>query len=185
MVTELGGFATGEPVQSEPVQANVSNTILQKPIDSVRIGEKEYTIPAPTLATIIRVSELVSQCPVMPVDGDPSALKDSDIIYYSLHFAKEYHVLGEVLAVMILGAKVCDEPVTKRNGLLGIHRVTKSRKAWLGDEILNSIRPTELLKLLIRLVQSLDIAPFFAVTTSLNAINLLRPTKRKVSEVVP
>lgn len=158
---------------TDPISTLAGQTILQEPLTDIHIGAHTYDIPSPSIATLIRVSELLAQTPLIPTED----LKASDIIYTSLHYAKDYRIIGLVVAVLVLGAKTCDEPVTHRHGFLGLRRETHKRCEWLAIDVLETMTPTEVLQLLVQLIKTLDIAPFFAITTSLNAINLLRPTK--------
>lgn len=154
------------------IEQDVSRAILEQPLLKTKIGKITYSIPSPTLATLVRASEIIAQLPIMPTERT----SETDVIYYSLHFAKDYGRLGELLAVFILGAKTCDETVTIRHGF---KRKKSTKRELLGNEIMLSKSPKEVLDLFLQLLKGIEIAPFFAITTSLNAINLLRPTKTK------
>ena len=55
--------------------------------------------------------------------------------------------------------------------------VIVDRKAELSKIILDNIRPSVMLNIIIRRLNDLEIGDFFGITTSLSEINLLKPTK--------
>lgn len=84
----------------QTIESKVASAILERPVASIELEGVKYDIAPPSIATLILVSEIVSTLPeVKPVSGDK-------ILYSVLHIAKDYRALGDIVAVLILGAKV-------------------------------------------------------------------------------
>lgn len=151
--------------KNETLESKVANVLLQKETE-IQIGKKTYKAAPPTLATLIAVSELISKLPHYHLDGE-------NVVTESLHIAKDCKVIGDIIAVLILGAK----PPTPRTFLLRWLRREKQDQQRLATEILHELSPTQLHSTMAALLNSLNIADFFALTTFLLDINL---TKKKV-----
>ena len=156
------------------IEQQVAETILQKVTD-VKIGDKTYSVAPPTTATLILVSEAVSQLPHLKLD-------EKNIVGEVLSVARDCRVLGDVAAILILGAKGLTESVTRRRRVFWpFYSVsvteTIDRKAELSREILDNYSPSELHNLIASLLKGLDLGDFFGLTTFLTEVNLLRQTK--------
>lgn len=164
------------------IEQKVSETILQQP-EEITVGEKKYKAAPPSIATLILVSEAVSRLPQLKLDTEK-------VVEESLSVAKDCRALGDIIAILILGAKHLTETVKHREikekrYLCGLLRrkheveveVTIDRKAELAKEILENISPTNLYILFATLLQKMQIQDFFGLTTFLTEINLLRQTK--------
>lgn len=156
------------------IEQQTASTILQKPIE-VRIGESLYKVAPPSAATLILVSELVSQLPTIRLNSD-------NVLIESLYVAKDCRILGDIIAVLVLGAKGVQEErevVTKK--LFGLREIKHTevidKQAELADKILKELSPRILSKLTIDILGSLEIADFFGLTASLLEVNLLRQTR--------
>ena len=147
--------------KNETLESKVANVLLQKETE-IQIGKKTYKAAPPTLATLIAVSELISKLPHYHLDRE-------NVVTESLHIAKDCKVIG----VLILGAK----PPTPRTFLSRWLRSEKQDQQRLATEILHELSPTQLHSTMAALLNSLNIADFFALTTFLLDINL---TKKKV-----
>ena len=163
-------------------EQKVSDTILQKPIE-VSVGDRKYTAAPASTATLILVSEAISLLP--PAKLDPERLVED-----SLSIAKDCRPLGEIAAILLLGAKNLKETVKVRQKVekrrfFGLVKVTETietervidRKAELATELLDDLSPRELNNLVVSLLQKMELGDFFGLTTFLTEINLLRPTK--------
>lgn len=163
-------------------EQKVSDTILQKPIE-VSVGGKKYTASPASTATLILVSEAISLLPHAKLD--PERLVED-----SLSIAKECRPLGDIAAILLLGAKNLKETVkvrqkVEKRRLFGLVKVTETietervidRKAELAAELLGDLSPRELNNLVVSLLQKMELGDFFGLTTFLTEINLLRPTK--------
>ena len=167
--------------EKKNIETKVSETVLQLPED-FQIGDKTYSVESPSVATLILASEAISRL--------PKKYDTTDILQNSLSMAKDCRPLGEVAAIIILGARHLTETVTERETvrkprMWGLWYVTEEievertydRKEELTQELLELYKPSELHQLIARLMMKIQIADFFALTTFLIEINLLRQTK--------
>lgn len=166
----------------ETVEQKVAREVLQQPED-IKVGGKTYKVYPPSTATLILASEAISQLPQLKLDQEKLA-EDS------LYAAKECRMLGEIVAIFLLGAKHLTEtvkaPQTKEKrlfwGLLRFKRTVLveqviDRKAELARQLLEELTPRELHNLTGQLLNRMQLADFFGLTTFLIEINLLRQTK--------
>ena len=159
------------------LEQKAADTILQRAA-KVNIGGKEYEAAPPSIATLILVSEAVSRLPQRKLD-------EKSIVSECLAIAKDCRPLGDIAAILILGARHINEkandPQTERKGLfrrLFSHKQKHiTKKEALAKEIIDTYTPTELHGLIAMLLQRMDLADFFALTTFLTEVNLLRQTK--------
>lgn len=168
-------------MENKTIEQKVASAILEKNIGEIEIDGTTYKIGAPSIATLILISEIVSQLPVVKND-----ITNDKIIYAVLQQARFYKPLGDLAATLILGAKHLNEEIieveTKRS-LFGLIRRKKEvkkiidRKAELAEKIMLNVSPRELLTLIIRRLNNMEVGDFFAITTSLSEANLLKPTR--------
>ena len=156
------------------IEKQVAEAILQKPKE-IKIGEEIYRVAPPTTATLIMASELISQLPEWKLDNEK-------ILSESLCIAKDCRFLGDILAVLILGAKgVRGTKEVVRKRFLGLvlekKTVEVDRVALLSEKLLGELSPAELNNIMVELFRMMQIADFFGLTTSLLEINLLRRTR--------
>lgn len=165
------------------IESRVAATILERNVGSLDIDGETYEIAPPSLATLILVSEIISTLPIV------EEVKDKDRIYSALHYAKDFKAIGDIAAVLILGAKNLTEKrecIVEKRRLFGLIRrrktitVTINRRAQLAEQILQNVRPSILYDVIIARLKQNEITTFFAITTSLNAANILKPTKEEV-----
>jgi hypothetical protein len=168
---------------NETIESTVADTILEKEVATITIDGETYNIAPPTVATLILISQIVSRFPAV------ERVTGAAVVNSVLHHAKDFEALGELAAVMILGAKHLTETrtvVTYEKKWFGLRRIahthteTIDRKSILADKIMKSYSPTKLYDLIISRINNLDIASFFVITTSLAEANLLKPTKEVV-----
>jgi hypothetical protein len=159
---------------SDNIEKRAAETILQKP-QEIQIGGKTYLVAPPTMATLILASELIAELPAIKLDRE-------NVMTETLCVAKDCRVLGDILAVLILGAKnvrTTEEVVEKR--LFGLVKDRKQmvvdHQAELAKKLLDNFPPNEINNLLARLLRTMQISDFFGLTTSLIEINLLRQTR--------
>lgn len=164
------------------LEEKVADTILQK-VDEIKVGNKTYKVSSPTIATLILASEAVSRLP-------KTVLDPQKVVEESLSIAKDCKALGEVAAIMILGARHLTERIKvrekttkrylfgliKRNREVEVEKVI-DRKAELARELLETYSPRSLNMMLGGLLHKMELGDFFGLTTFLTEINLLRPTK--------
>ena len=165
------------------VEQKVAAAILEKSVGSIEIDGDVYEVAPPSIATLVLVSELVSKFPV--VENVPR----DKAVYSVLHNAKYFKPLGEVAAVLIIGAKGLMgggsrwwERLLGVFGYKGCAARAAARKEALALAILENVRPTVLFDLVVRRLEDMEVGSFFAITTSLSEANMLKPTR--VGEVV-
>jgi hypothetical protein len=147
------------------------------------VGGNTYKAAPPSTATLILVSEAVSQLPKIALDAEK-------IVEETLSVAKDCRILGEIVAILILGAKNITEikktpQIKEKRYLWGLIRVKKTveveevinRKEALAREVLEELSPRELNNTVTSLLSSMNIADFFGLTTFLTEVNLLHQRK--------
>lgn len=165
------------------IESRVAATILERTVSTLEIEGVTYNIAPPTIGTLILASEIVSFFP--QIDD----IDDKQRIFMALFKAKDFKMLADLAAVLILGSKRLTEErevtVEKRH-LFGLikrnHRMkqTVDLRAELAKKILDNVRPSVLFEVIVRRLRDNEIMTFFAITTSLNAANILKPTKAEV-----
>ncbi|MCX6222485.1 MAG: hypothetical protein NTZ69_16055 [Bacteroidia bacterium] len=88
------------------IETKAADTILEKP-KGVTIGAKTYTVAPPTVRTLIEASKLIAQLPAIKLDT-------GNVLMESMAIAKDCEIMGEILAVLIMGAKT-----QKKQSILG------------------------------------------------------------------
>lgn len=161
-------------------EQRVADAVMQAPVE-VTVGATTYEVAPPTLATLISVSEIVSHLPRLP------EVENGDIITSALSYASECESLGLLAATLILGAReakvpaVSERPSSLLSRVLRLVRRERTPKVTRGEvlarEILETLSPVELQAVVSDVLKRMEISNFFALTTFLNAVNLLRPTK--------
>ena len=167
---------------SQTIESKVKQTILQDATEII-IGGKAYQVAPPSVATLICVSEEVSKLPHIRLEAEK-------VVDEVLSVAKDCRPLGNIIAILILGAKglteTCKavETVEKRRfwGLIrSVEQVEVEtvidHKATLARTILEDLSPSQLKSLTGQLLSKMEIGHFFGLTTSLIEANLLRPTR--------
>lgn len=172
-------------------EQKAAQAILQKPI-RIKVGKKYYNVAPPTTATLIEVSAAISDLPQFIDDHDK-------VVQTVLANAQDCRVLGDVLAILILGAKglTVERPRTiteERKVWWGLRTVTTTKevveqvdvKAELAATLLDELSPQELNTTISNILARLGIADFFALTTFLHEVNILKPRKVvKTNETTP
>lgn len=161
-------------METEKIEQQVAGTILQKTIE-VHVGDMVYEAAPASTATLILVSGLASQLPTVQ-------LSEENVLVETLSIAQDCRVLGDILAVLILGAKGLKETreviEPKLFGLWSKKKtVVIDKQAELADILLKELSPRSLNSLLVELLTSMEIADFFGLITSLLEVNLLRQTR--------
>lgn len=162
------------------IEERVAETLLQDST-KVTIGGVEYSAAPPSIATLAVVSSLISLLPQRKLDKN-------NVVQESLSIAERGPILGEIAAVLILGARVSKERVKvqqtqKKRYLFGLIRMERSietestKMKQLADEINDTLTPAELHALVANLLRSMNLGDFFALSTFLVDVNLLRAKK--------
>lgn len=139
-------------------EKRTANAILQE-ARTVEVAGVTYEVAPPTAATLIRISEMVSEMP--EIDGT----SEDEISEVMLH-GKDCKKVGEIIATCILG-----EPQRRTLSYKREHKT-------LSRNVLFAFSPSELSSLFSDLiVNRMEVGFFFQLITSLSAANLIKPTK--------
>jgi hypothetical protein len=155
-------------------EGRVADTILEKPFE-VNIGGVTYKVAPPSLETLIVVSEEVAKIPQYDVDK-------SEIVSESLRVAKDARPMGDILAILILGAgKLKSTRMEPEKTFLG--RVTKWRQievdnvAELSEIIRKKLTPSRVNNLTNKILGKMEMGFFLGSFIFLREINLTKPTR--------
>lgn len=156
------------------IEKKTANAVLQKSLE-IRIGDQSYHAAPPSCATLIRASELVAELPALRLNAE-------DIASETLYVARQCGVLGDLVAVLILGAKgLRERQEVVKTRLWGLIRqvevVEVDRQAELAQAILHELSPSQVRTTIVKLLRQMEVADFFGIITSLLEINLLRQTR--------
>lgn len=167
------------------IESRVAATILERSVGTLEIEGVVYNIAPPTLGTLILASEIVSQLP------EAQEVEDKQRIFAALFTAKDYKLLADLAAVLILGAKHQTEErevKTVKRSFFGLvkrtvkHKEIVDLRQELAQKILLNVRPSTLFSVIIQRLRDNEVMTFFAITTSLNAANILKPTAEVVEK---
>lgn len=163
--------------QGKTVEGLVAGAVLQKPLGTITIDGTTYTIDRPRVATHILVSELISRLPmVRQTDNVEEQVSEA------LRVARDCRpILGEIAAVLVLGAKhLTEERIIENKRFFGLIKTRKNivvdLKRELADRLLLELSPEDLKDLIVSCLHNQQLSVFFGVITSLYEVNLLKPT---------
>lgn len=153
------------------IEKKVSEAILQQQ-RQITIDGKKYTYGKPSVATIIMISELVSELPI----ADPD-IKQSDLVAEVMKIAKDCKVIGRIVATIILGAKRIKQMQGELPKKHWWQKQPKNELDELSERVLLEMSPQEIAKIITEQLIHLEIGSFFGITVSLVNQNALKPTK--------
>lgn len=149
-------------------EKKVERAILQKG-GKVRIGDREYEYPSPTLGTLYMVSALISDIPEITDSKDTAAVVGSAFCARSV---------ARIIATLIIGAKSLKMRANKPiHRLLSALKIKPSPLDALTEAILDTCTPRDALSILVELLGESQLPDFFVLTTFLREASLTRPTK--------
>lgn len=174
VVSNTTSATSKSTIMEKTTEQKVAEAILERPIVTATIDGAEYRMAPPTLATLIEVSEIVSTLPIV----NAREVKNEQIIYSVLRNAKDYRKIAHICAVLLIGAEPdnlsTDKPKRK---IWRFKRRKTSEVETLASKILQSLSPLQAWELITKALSAMEIGDFFAITTSLSEVNLLKPTK--------
>lgn len=135
----------------------------------IEIGGRTYDVAKPTVATVIRISELTSELTNAKID------EKGAILPYILENAKDCKAIGEILATLICGYHRKKVVKTYFHGLIRRH-INPIRE--LSEKIIEECSPSELNMAIAKLLGRQQIAFFFSTIISLKEKNILKKTKK-------
>lgn len=158
--------------------------MLQVPA-TVKIGDREYDVAPPTFGTLLLVSERLAEVPDI---GETDGLDGRERASWLIKRARDFGVLPEILATLILGSKhISDkEDVVERRRMEGIRgffgakeNIVTSVSVFdrLVKEIRDEVSPSQMTDIIPWLIGGLQLSDFFVLTTFLREINLAEPKK--------
>lgn len=162
------------------IERSVADAILERPGEVIEIGGDRYEIAPPTVATLIMVSELIGDMPIVNKGSDNGLVE-------VLATAQDMTVVGKIVAVLILGAKRVMEhryKIVSKRRLWSWKRFrfeyeeqSTEEVEWLGARLLEELSAKQVVEIVSKKLVMLGISDFFALTTSLSEANLLRKTR--------
>ena len=169
-------------IMVQTIEQMVSSTILEKATD-IELGGVVYHLADPSIATLILVSEIISTLPVVEKETSKKMM-----VWSALHYAKEYKAIGDICAILILGAKNLREEkeIIEEKRIFGLFpckkkvKVIIDKQAELSRLILDNVEPSIIINLILKRLNDMEIGSFFSITTSLSEANILKPTKEVV-----
>jgi hypothetical protein len=165
---------------AQTIESQVAAAILEKSLARLEINGKTYEIAPPTIATLILVSEIVATLPIV------EKCKLEERTASVLHNARYFKALGDIAAVLILGAKRINEASHRQSCESRIKAFFSRKKQVLSEreelaQIINeNLSPTTLFDVIVQRLKDNEVGVFFAITTSLSEANILKPTKEVV-----
>lgn len=170
-------------------EQNAARTILGQSVGQVNVDGRTYDIPAPTTATLIMVSALATELPEFA-----TSIPKEDIVPTVLRTARHCNALGQIAAVLVLGAKrIRETPFAtvekyhnvrrwswlrlRKTERVATTRQTVVERDYLAGKILAEMTSEALHELVVRILGEAGIADFFVLTTSLRTKRLLAPTR--------
>lgn len=144
------------------IEQKVAESILQQP-ETITIGGKRYAIAKPSTATLIMASAAISKLPKFELDK-------GTMVTDALREAKNADGVGEVIAIMIVGAKGLNK--------IGLRRLIKKRKLHrMKRMVLEEYGAGELQRLAYKLFTKMEVGDFFGLIAFLSEVNMTKPTK--------
>ena len=141
------------------VEKRVSEALLQEK-KVVRLGGADYEVAPPTIATLVKVSELVASLPGQSLD-------DEKVLGETLRIAKDCTVIAMIVAVMIQGVQ---KPEARR-------LLHKSDLQKLSQKIFHTASPVELKDAMMTLLGHLEVGDFFGLTAFLLEVGITKKTR--------
>ncbi len=145
------------PFFKKKAEQMVSDTLLSGGVSLSLLGE-EVTAPAPTLATWVEVSGLLSQIRDLP--------KDEVSLFNILKMGEDAAVYAKILASF----------------LVGVRRDNAKERLIKADDLMYKLSVIELSAALLSILEQSNIQELFMLTTSLKRTAITKPTKEVGSE---
>ena len=135
----------------------------------ITVGERTFTLPRPTIATLIAASEVIAELPEKQMNPERPLTE-------SMAVATSCKPIGRIAAILLLGARKGKSSSVLKEALWRL----KTRR--YGRELLRSLTPDEMKDLIFGILNGAKVDNFFGLTTSLIEVNLLRRSKTEEVE---
>lgn len=176
-IRKYAGFSKETDMEKKTEQ-KVADTMLQRPVVAT-IGGRDYDIAPPTIGTLVIASEYLCAIPAFnPEQGN--------YFFEVLAKAKDCKPMAYALAALVLGSKHWnDEDDTPRPWwvFLGRKKARRLKRDILVDTFLNEVSPREIGSLLVNILQTLEVADFFANSVFLGGVHMTKPTKTETKVI--
>lgn len=151
-------------MNKKTLEREVADAVLQVR-RTITIGNKTYRLPRPTAGTLIELSAVISEMPTALAEA-----AEEKILVKTLRYAKDCAPVGRVIAVMMVGAWLC------QFGTMGrwLFRRRVNRRA---RRLLAVHTSSELDLAATKLLRESEVEDFFVLSAFLSGINLLKPTR--------
>ena len=151
--------------KGKTIEQQAAETILQREL-TVTLGGKDYSVPQPTVATLIAVSEAIAELHLTGTrEGD-------NVVTLTLRQAKDAKPIGRIVALMMRGAR-------NYRGLMA--KIEAWRLARLARKVLAISTPKELQTAVALIISTMQVGDFFGLTAFLSEINLTKATKAETT----
>lgn len=147
------------------VEKKVADTILQSNF-TVEAGGAKFNVAPPRTATIIRLSELVVNLPM---------IDSKEYLDEVLKKGRNAKVIGDVFALLVCGEIPPLRIYSPVSIFAHFKRAKRYRKAK--RHALYRVTPRELMLLISQILGRQEISDFFTLIASLRSANILRETK--------
>ncbi len=152
-------------MKEQTIEEQVASTILQEK-KIIKVGGFSFEVAPPTLATLILASKIISKIPIRDFNKE----KIVEGVFVN---AEDCKAFSELASVLIIGAKNLKQ--VSRFNPLGYFYRRKQRK--LAKWILNELSLKELKDLIEKIIEEMGVEHFFALSTFLSGVNLLKKTR--------
>lgn len=159
-----------ETTAAQGVESKAAASILQTP-RHIEVGDTTYEVARPKVATLIAASEYIAAMPTVKVKEVTNAITTG------LAVASASAPLGDIIALLILGAKEARKPAGHLSRLrrwLGMKVETK--REVMARKVLDDMEPAQMMEAYKTLLSNAQLSFFLSIIISLSEINILRPT---------
>lgn len=160
------------------MEQRAADTLLQTPA-RVRLGGRDFSAAPPSVATLARLSGVVSGLPrfdagLFAAGGDGGG--DERFLQRVIANAEGCGALGEAVAVLLLGARGFDRRAGRGWGRwrFWARGGGETEGQRLGRWLYEHATPRELYTAFARLIGGMQVTDFFALTAFLHEANMLR-----------
>ncbi len=154
-------------MNKQTIEEQVASTVLQEK-KRIKVGAYSFDVAPPTLATLILASKCISKIPIREFD--------KNITEEVFANAEDCEAFSELASILIIGAK--RPSFWERFPIISYFAKRKQRK--LAKRIQNQLSLKEVFLLIQAILKEMEFEYFFALTTFLSDINLLKKTREVV-----
>jgi hypothetical protein len=154
----------------EKIEKKVAETLLEK-CTKIVLGGKEYEIAPPTIATMVLVSEKISELPTFDYKNITAG---EEVFFATLSDASKCGKIADIVAILIVGARKYKKSLER--GLLRRMFGRKSEFDRIRDLVMET-SPSDIDGILGLCLKGLQVGDFFGIITFLNRVNLTKKTK--------